>query len=175
MITVFNVALAPYRIDFFNSIAKMDKASFYFTQSNVEGSSFDAEAMQKECSFEPKVLSGISLLGRKLPLSVWNILRKERPQTVFVPEFSLVTLLVILYKFLFHASYKVISICDDSIDMLSGNDFSRMHTYARKLMVPFCDELVFKDVPDNAVVGGVPAKILNWKGSESYVHNTVSL
>lgn len=33
--------------------------------------------------------------------------------------------------------------------------------------------VVIKDVPDNAVVGGVPAKVLNFNGSESYVHNPV--
>lgn len=145
MITVFSVALAPYRIDFFNSIADMGDASFYFTQQGVDGSSFDEEQMRQECCFEPKVLMSVSVFGRKLPLSVWRILRQEQPTTVFVPEFSFVTLLVLVYRFLFFASFKVISICDDSIDMLNGNDFSRMHSYARRLMAPLCDELVLLD------------------------------
>lgn len=145
MITVFNVALAPYRIDFFNSIAEMGEASFYFTQQGVDGSSFDEAQMRQECRFVPRVLKSFTLLGRRLPLSVWRILRQEQPTTVFVPEFSFVTLLVILYKILFFASFKVVSICDDSIDMLNGNDFSRMHGYARKLMAPMCDELVLLD------------------------------
>lgn len=145
MITIFNVALAPYRIDFFNSIAKSKKASFYFSQGKAKTSPFDYKELKKNCNFNFSILPHFSAFGVKLPLSVWNILRKERPRTVLTPEFSLITLMVILYKLLFRASYKVISVCDDSIDMLSGNDFSRMHTYARKLMVPFCDELVLLD------------------------------
>lgn len=145
MITVFSVALAPYRIDFFNSIVDMGDASFYFTQQGVEGSSFDEDQMRQECCFEPKVLTSVSVFGRKLPLAVWRILRQEQPTTVFVPEFSFVALLVLVYRFLFFASFKVISICDDSIDMLNGNDFSRMHSYARRLMAPLCDELVLLD------------------------------
>ena len=145
MLTVFSVAIAPYRIDFFNSIAQMGKSSFYFTQQGVDGSSFDDEKMRHDCRFEPKLLKSVAVLGRKLPLSVWRILRQERPSTVFAPEFSLVTLLVLLYKFFFFASFKVISICDDSIDMLNGNDFSRLHGYARKLMAPLCDELLLLD------------------------------
>ncbi len=145
MITVFNVALAPYRIDFFNSIADMDETSFYFTQQGVDGSSFDEEQMWRECRFVPRVLKSVSLLGRRLPFSVWGILRKEKPKTVLVPEFSFVTLLVLVYRILFFARFKIISICDDSIDMLKGNDFSRMHGYARKLMAPLCDELVLLD------------------------------
>ena len=30
--------------------------------------------------------------------------------------------------------------------------------------------VVVKNVPDNAVVGGVPAKVLNYNGSSDYIH-----
>lgn len=145
MITVFNVALAPYRIDFFNSLADMGAASFYFLQQGVEGSSFDEVQMRRKCRFVPRALKCFSLLGRRVPLKVWAILRKEKPRTVFVPEFSFACFLVLIYRLLFFAGFKVVSICDDSIDMLHGNDFSRLHGYARKLLAPLCDELVLLD------------------------------
>lgn len=33
------------------------------------------------------------------------------------------------------------------------------------------NSVVIKNVPDNAVVGGIPAKILNFKGSNDFIHS----
>lgn len=49
--------------------------------------------------------------------------KKYCPEYIFVPEFSILTIQVLLIKYLYNYKYKVISICDDSYDMLMGNDF----------------------------------------------------
>lgn len=52
-----------------------------------------------------------------------KIIKKYCPEYIFVPEFSILTIQVLLIKYLYNYKYKVISICDDSYDMLMGNDF----------------------------------------------------
>ncbi len=144
-IVVFSVALAPYRIDFFNSLVELGATGFYFTQNQVEGSPFLMEKMVERCRFIPKFLRSIKFLGRRLPWGIGRILKEEQPDCVLVPEFSLVTLCVCLLRIVFRRRYRIISICDDSIDMIHGNEFSRLHAWARRVLVPFCDDLVLLD------------------------------
>lgn len=142
---VINVALAPYRIDFYNAIAQDGESAFYFTQDYVEGSQFDMDSLRRRCLFNPQVLETRTVLGRKVAASVWALMKKYKPQRVFVSEFSLTALFVLLYQRLRAKEMKVISICDDSIDMLEGNDFSKLHAVARKLLTPLFDELILLD------------------------------
>lgn len=142
---IFSVALAPYRIDFFNILHNLYTSSLYFTQKNVDGSYFDANKMSEQCNFTQKTLKSRNLLGRNIPFGVLSIIKKEKPTCIFVPEFSLIAILVCLYKKIFRFSYKIFSICDDSIDMLNGNDFSRLHKYSRKIILPMLDNIILLD------------------------------
>ena len=94
---VFNAALAPYRIDFFNSIAELGSASFYFTQQEVEGSQFSLRQMSAKCKFIPKFLKVINIFQRKIPCFIWKILYESRPKYVFVPEYSFISLLISMF------------------------------------------------------------------------------
>ena len=70
---------------------------------------------------------------------------------VIVPEYQLLTIQVLLYKFIFRKKFKVISMCDDSFDMVNNNnDFTIIHKWARKLIAPLVDDmyLVASRVPD---------------------------
>lgn len=142
---VINVALAPYRIDFYNALSQDGESAFYFTQDYVEGSQFDMDALKRRCLFEPRVLETRTVLGRKVAISVWALLNQCRPERVFVSEFSLTALLVLLYQKIRARGMKVISICDDSMDMLEGNDFSKLHAAARKLLTPLFDDMILLD------------------------------
>lgn len=143
---IFNVALAPYRIDFFNSISNIyADSTFYFLQKHVEGSNFNLEKLKKSCTFQPHFLRTYSIARRHFPRNIWKILQRENPDHVYVPEFSLTTILVLLHKKITHSTYKIIPICDDSIDMIQGNDFSCLHAYARRIITPYCDQLILLD------------------------------
>lgn len=72
-----------------------------------------------------------------------KIIKKYCPEYIFVPEFSILTIQVLLIKYLYNYKYKVISICDDSYDMLMGNDFSIQHRWARRIITPLLDNLFF--------------------------------
>ena len=65
---------------------------------------------------------------------------------VIVPEYQLLTIQVLLYKFIFRKKFKVISMCDDSFDMVNNNnDFTIIHKWARKLIAPLVDDMLLVD------------------------------
>ena len=73
---------------------------------------------------------------RSLP----NLLAAFRPSLVFVPEFSAATVLCLLLRKRY--GYKVISTCDDSLDMIQGNDFGWKHRLARGIVPRRLDEII---------------------------------
>ena len=54
---VFHPAIAPYRVDFFNSIDEIFDAKFYFEFDNALEQTFDQKRLQEYLSFIPKYLS----------------------------------------------------------------------------------------------------------------------
>lgn len=76
--------------------------------------------------------------GRQMPLQ--DYLEAERPRVVFAPEFSQVTLEALRLRKRY--GYKVVSFCDDSLDMIRGNDFGWKHTLARRVVPRFLDGII---------------------------------
>ena len=65
---------------------------------------------------------------------------RERPGRVFVPEFSALALTALRCRNRF--GFKVISLCDDSMDMIRGNDFGWKHRLARRVVPRFLDGII---------------------------------
>ena len=107
------------------------------------------EGMRKECKFTPRYLKGITFGSgetRKFCTEVWTLLRSNKPNVVIVPEYQLLTIQVLLYKFIFRKKFKVISMCDDSFDMVNNNnDFTIIHKWSRKLIAPLVDDMLLVD------------------------------
>jgi glycosyltransferase involved in cell wall biosynthesis len=73
---------------------------------------------------------------RRLP----TLLAAFRPRLVFVPEFSAAAVLCLLLRKKY--GYKVISTCDDSMDMIQGHDFGWKHRLARRFIPGKLDEII---------------------------------
>lgn len=74
---------------------------------------------------------------------VFNQLKTHNPEIVIVPECGVVSVLVVLYRLLNKVSYRIVSIIDDSFDMLiNNNQFSKKHILAEKILVPFFDDII---------------------------------
>ena len=80
--------------------------------------------------FEEGDLPVRTVAGKAFLRNPGALLRKERPARVIVPEFSGIALQMALLRKRF--GFKLLSLCDDSMDMIRGNDFSRAHRIARK-------------------------------------------
>lgn len=144
----FRTSIAPYRIDTYNSIHEMLDCEMYFYWKHDASQAFDEDIIESKCKFVPNYLKGIRLgrQSRKLCTDVWKILKENSPKFVIVPEFQILTIQVLLYKWLYRKDFKVISMCDDSYDMVANhNDFSKIHRVARRLITPMLDDLILVD------------------------------
>ena len=138
--------LAPYRIDIYNAQHERLDCEIYFIWDKDLSQNHDMSKLWKQCHFSPHYTKGIVWKNHKINLDIWNILSKEQPNLVVVPEFKILSIMVLLYRFLFRKKYKVIALCDDSFDMVSNNhEFTRKHRWARKIVAPLVDDIFLVD------------------------------
>lgn len=145
----FRTNVAPYRIDTYNALHEKLNCEMYFLYNQDSSQNFDMKKMYTECSFKVNILKSISLFGKKKQrfcTDIWKILRRENPKVVIVPEFKILAVQVLLYKYVFFKKFKVVSMCDDSWDMIANDhEWSFAHKMMRKLLTPFLDDLLLVD------------------------------
>lgn len=141
---IFHTTVAPYRIDFFNSLYESFDARICLMYRNLKSQKFDYSKIEEKLLFRPYYLTESPvILGRRYYFGYLKHLVKFHPDLVITQEYSLGTAVVLLYKKLFRKHYKVVSLCDDSYNMVAeNNDFSRIHKLARKLLVPMLDDII---------------------------------
>ena len=141
----FRTSIAPYRIDTYNALHERLGCMMCFYHTFDSSQKLNEEGMRKECKFTPRYLKGITF-GSGETRKFWTLLRSNKPNVVIVPEYQLLTIQVLLYKFIFRKKFKVISMCDDSFDMVNNNnDFTIIHKWARKLIAPLVDDMLLVD------------------------------
>ena len=119
-----------YRMDFYRALARELDCEICFQKGFRVQSGMTEEAGTVE-----------ELPVRRWTLrSVPSLLASCRPSLVFVPEFSAAAVLCLLLRKRY--GYKVISTCDDSLDMISGNDFGWKHRLARRFVPRRLDEII---------------------------------
>lgn len=138
---IFHPTIAPYRIDFFNDLSKAFDTRVCLRYRNLRSQTFDYDKIAAQFAFEPIYQhSDVKGYSREF---YWSNLDEFNPDVVIVEEFSLGALYVLLHRFVKRGKYKVISICDDSYNMVAeNNDFSKAHKFARKIVVPQLDEMI---------------------------------
>ena len=125
--------LASYRSDLYEALFKtLSCEVFYYEEAEIP--------LGSDLTFCPRRLPVRRLLGRPMVKGLVPILKQYRPEYVFVQEFSLTTLWLLGLRRKF--GFKLISFCDDSLDMISGNDFRRLHTLARRFLPRLLDNLI---------------------------------
>lgn len=137
---VFHPIIAPYRIDFFNYLNAKFCTKVYLTQHNLTEQIFNYEKIEAQMDFQPTYIVGKTLGVQR---GVISALRREKPEIVLVPECGVVAIMVILYKRLTSSKFKIISMIDDSYDMVKGgNQFSKRHAIAEKILIPCFDNVI---------------------------------
>lgn len=141
---IFHPTIAPYRIDFFNDLYRIFDSRVCLQYWNLRDQTFDYEKIYAQFAFKPYYLKEVLRLGeRSVWGEIWKHLDVFQPDVVLVSEYGIVALQVLLHRLLKRKNYKIISICDDSYDMLAEkNEFSMLHRIARRLVVPGLDDLV---------------------------------
>ncbi len=142
-LVVFHRAIAPYRIDFFNSLNEAFDASFYFEFGDALEQSFDQRKLKARLNFEPRYLEP-GLLGIKnLRWSILRILKKEKPAMVICSEYNLMNILILFYKLFFDRSLAIYTICDDSLGM--AGTYSSKNRILRKIVLTYFTGIIMSD------------------------------
>lgn len=132
---VFHRAIAPYRIDFFNDLCENFNTEIYFSHQEFRVFK-DYEAVKAQSHF----------IFHYLPLfklySYFLVIKKNKPDIILTNEFNILALFVVAYKYLFHKKYKIVTLCDDSGDMLINKTDSLFHKFSRILIAPFLDDII---------------------------------
>lgn len=123
---VFHPALAPYRVDFFNSLNTYFDATFYFFIENLISQKFDQNKIKQELNFKPEYLNkGFNLFGRFFRFGVSSIIKKVQPDIIICTEFNLVNFIVFANLFFSGKKFKIYTICDDNVFMIKETTFLR--------------------------------------------------
>lgn len=137
---VFHPIIAPYRIDFFNYLSRAGIFEICLKWKNLKDQTFDYAEIEKQFDFKPTYLEG------GIIKSFYTIIKKMnefKPDIVFVSECGFIAILAVLFRIVFNKHYEIISIIDDSYDMLVGNNqFSKKHALAEKCLMPQFDNVI---------------------------------
>lgn len=138
-------SIAPYRVDFYNALHdRLDmRMCFYYPVGHDQA--FDRDWMESACSFRPTYLKGIRLGrdSRKICSGLWKLVREEDPVLVIVPEFQLVLYQLAFIRLFRRKKFRIVSMCDDSIDMIEKrNDFSGLHRFLRSWVPKLLDDII---------------------------------
>ena len=99
-----------------------------------------AHELNCEICFQEMTMDAKSPVRRWTLHSLPSLLTAFRPSLVFVPEFSAAAILCMRMRKKY--GYKVISTCDDSLDMIQGNDFGWKHRLARHFVPRWLDDII---------------------------------
>ncbi len=137
---VFHTIIAPYRVDLFNSLASRFQMEMHIDRGKTDDSLFSG--VERDYRFAYTDFASSSGLLSTFRY-VAEAIRGNDPDTVMVSECGLVSLSVVLFKRIHRRKFRIISMIDDSYDMLAGhNQFSRRHALAEKILIPLFDEVI---------------------------------
>ncbi len=140
-ILIFHPSLAPYRVDFFNTLNENFDAKFYFFHDNVLDQKFNQNKLKQELNFQCNYLNkGLSFFGRPIRFGITKIIKTNKPDTIICPEYGLITLFITLASFFFRKKYKVFTICDDSIAMSANT--KPLRKICRSFLVKALDGII---------------------------------
>lgn len=138
----FGVAISPYRVDLCNALHDRFGFEIFHTRLPYESECFDLEDILRGCHFANSILPSEEIAGRFIIKGLKGILRRYEPETVIVPEFSLLTLQVIFLRRTLKMKFNIVVSCDDCMKMIEGGDYSRFHRWMRRFVPPKVDNLI---------------------------------
>ena len=131
--------LPPYRVDLCNMMHKRLGCEIYHFILDSDENCFSSEDILSRSRFQNRIVPVRKVLGKVILKEPERLVGPDT-RLVFVNEFSPIALQMLSLRRKY--GFKVISFCDDSMDMILGNDFSSIHTLARKFVPRQLDEII---------------------------------
>ena len=138
-------SIAPYRVDFYNALHERLNMRMCFYHPSGSDQHFDRGRLEAQCRFRPTYLKGIRFGrdSRKLCFGLARLVRQENPELVIVPEFQFPLYQLLLIRLFRTKKFRIISLCDDSIDMIERqNDFTGLHRFLRGHVPKLLDDII---------------------------------
>ena len=140
-VLIYHPTIAPYWIDFFNDLYKNLKASVYLYYENLFEQKFNYDEIKNKFEFHPKYFKKTLKIGKRvIPIGHFKALKEEQPDIVIVGEYGVGFWATVFFRFFCRKKYKVVSICDDSYDLLVNEN--NLHSKARDIGLKFVDGLI---------------------------------
>jgi glycosyltransferase involved in cell wall biosynthesis len=137
-VLIFHPALAPYRVDMFNSLARRCDLRLILLSDNVPNQAFDQARLRAELVVPPRyLLRGFDVAGRTIRLGIGDAIRRFRPDVVVTTEFGQATLAVIARRRLDGGTYAHVVGTEDN--PFSVRRETRLHGLGRRLLQPHVD------------------------------------
>lgn len=148
---VFQPTIAPYRVDLFNDLSYNFDATICFCTKFLDFK--DPSKIDKLLEYTPVYLEHKKDdIYHATNSEYKRMLEEVNPDVVITGEFGPNTIIALLYRWLNRKHYKVVSICDDSYDMIvNHNDFSLRHRIVRRIVAPLLDNIIL-----------VEPNVVNW-------------
>lgn len=137
---IYKNYVGTYRVHFFNDMNDAFETQVWLKKHDTQDQAFDQKVLFEKLHFQPHILPQGSIYHQLMAVS--SQIREHKPNIVITTEYNLITIWVLLLRFLTHKDYKVVSMCDDSYNMIAGNDFTFLHRLARRCVSPFLDEII---------------------------------
>ena len=142
-VLVFHPIIAPYRIDFFNALSEKFDTKICLLWHNLKDQTFDYKKIEQQFNFVPTYILRDELGFFKWSNKIWETISDFKPDIVLTSEFGFATILTLLNRLFTRRHYKVVSIVDDSYNMVAeGNQFTWRHKKAMQVLMPYLDNVI---------------------------------
>ena len=131
--------LPPYRVDLCNALHERLGCEICHYIEDPRDNCFSKEDIVSRSRFENRIVPVRTVLGKAFLRHPEHLVGPDT-RIVFVNEFSPIALQMLSLRRRY--GFKVVSFCDDSMDMIRGNDFTSIHTLARRFVPSRMDEII---------------------------------
>jgi len=139
---IFHPALAPYRVDQFNSLSQLYDLHIVFIFSNVSDNPFDQGKLLSLLQFKYSfLLKGPFYKKRGLRFGIYRTIKRFNPDFIISYEYSFITQYLILLKQLGIIHQKIGIMNDDSLEICNHVQ-SKIRYFARGISVKRLDFLI---------------------------------
>jgi glycosyltransferase involved in cell wall biosynthesis len=137
-VLIFHPALAPYRVDMFNALARRCSLRLVFLSASVANQPFDQERLRAQLVEPPGyLLRGLVVAGRTIRLGIGQEIRRFRPDVVVTTEFGQATLGVLASRKLGGGAYAHVVSTEDNPSSVEAETW--LHGLGRRALQSHVD------------------------------------
>jgi glycosyltransferase involved in cell wall biosynthesis len=147
-ILIIQPSLAPYRIDFFNSLSEHFILKLLLLKENFPDNPFDQEKLRNSLHFDTVILKNVLYVKKRLiPFGLRGQITLFRPDAVICSEFSLANNLVLLTRLFSRKKFRVFTLTDDNEFMISRPE-NPIKKVNQQFLLRFLDGIITLDIPE---------------------------